>query len=713
MMPPVSKLSRTLGLLACLLGSRVQAELPSIRFDRIQPLGVVAGQTVEVEIAGRDTEEVNALWFDHPGLKAEPTKPGKFKITANAELPEGTYEVRLIGRFGVSNPRLFAVSHELSDVLEVEPNNSVAQAQRVSLNSAIDGVSDGNGQDLYRFSARGGERIAIDCQAQKLDSALDGNLILSSAGGQILATSGDYRGRDPFIDFAVPEDGEYLVTVHDLSYRGGYPYRLLVTTRPYAENVFPRAIEQGKSAELTAIGRNFKTGQFLTATGGEPPLEIVRFPFTMPADLSTTGRFVFQEHPTVHSVLPTAATCTLDGCQVRVPVGAGALHPVALVAAPGPVTLEQEPNNEKSQPQRLQIPAMVSGRFDQPRDADWYSFEVPETGSYAFEVYSERIAGAADPYLVVIDEKDNVVVEFDDYGHRINAFDGHLRDPYGMTNLQAGKSYRVLVQDRYGRGGPRFQYVLALRRPAPDFHVAAIHSENPGPAGTNLARGGSAFLDLVIHQQDGFNGPITISAEGLPPGVHLSPTVVNNNTRGVVVLWADSDAADTQAAVRLIATGDHAGQSLRREVRGTTRVWTEPNLAASQPMRELVIGVRDTAPYSLKLVPDRLTVEAGKKAEVKIVATRHWPDFREKITVIPLGFPGNFNFGSFDIPSGQAEASLVIEVQANTRPGEYTLAALGQAQVPYHKDPKANPKPNTLVSAPSQPVTLNVTAPPK
>jgi len=81
--------------------------------------------------------------------------------------------------------------------------------------------------------------------------------------------------------------------------------------------------------------------------------------------------------------------------------------------------------------------------------------------------------------------------------------------------------------------------------------------------------------------------------------------------------------------------------------------------------------------------------------------------------VIPLGFPGNFNFGSFDIAAGQAEATLAIDVQANTRPGEYTLAVLGQAQVPYNKDPNAAQKPNTLVSTPSQPVTVNVTAPAK
>src|SRR5258708_21384144 len=51
-----------------------RAELPSIRFDRIAPLGAGAGTAVEVEVAGRDIEDVNSLLFDRPGLAAELVK---------------------------------------------------------------------------------------------------------------------------------------------------------------------------------------------------------------------------------------------------------------------------------------------------------------------------------------------------------------------------------------------------------------------------------------------------------------------------------------------------------------------------------------------------------------------------------------------------------------------------------------------------------------
>lgn len=699
--------------------SAIQAELPSIRLDRLQPLGAAVGTSVEVDVSGRDIEDVSALRFDHAGLTAELVKPGKFKISVAADVPEGTYDGRLVGRFGVSNPRQFAVTRGLTDVAEKEPNNYPAEAQTVAVNSAINGVSDGNDHDVFRFAVKKGERIVIDCQAQKLDSPLDANLALFWDNGQLLASNGDYHGRDPFLDFVVPADGEYLVLIHDLSYRGGFPYRLLVTNRPHVENVFPRAVQPGATVELTAFGRNFGNGSKPATNGagadsgaaGEPPLDAIKFPFTVGPELSLPGKFIFREHPTDHSVLPTAATCTLDGFQVVVPVGGGGIRPVNMVLAESAVTLEAEPNDDKQHAQVVSIPATVSGRFDKPRDADWFEVTASAAGQHVIEVFCERIGGRADPYVVVVDDKENVVTELDDFGIRMNAFDGHLRDPNGSVNFEANRKYRVLVQDRYSRGGPQFQYVLAIRKPSPAFHIAAIHSENPGPAGTTMWRGGAAFLDLVIHQRDGFNEPITITAEGLPQGLHAQPTVVNNNSQGKFVLWADADAAEWSGAIRLVATGKQGETMLTREVRPYTRVWSEANIGSSRPTRELVVGIRDKAPYALKIEPEQITVEAGKPAELKLVATRLWPEFQDKISVTPLAFPGNFQLGAFDLPADKTEWPLKITVQNGTRPGPYTLTVLGQAQVPYSKEMKSDAKPKTLVSSPSRPVTITVATP--
>jgi hypothetical protein len=671
-------------------------------------MGAAVGSSVEVEIAGADIEDVKALMFDHPGLRAEHLKDRRFRITVAPDVPVGTYDVRLVGRFGVSNPRLCAVSRGLTELMEKEPNHDTATAQSIPMNSVVNGMSHANREDVYQFSARRGQRVVIECQAGKLDSLMHATLALRSSDGKQLASNSDYNGPDPLIDFVAPGDGEYFISVHDLSFRGGQPYRLIVSDLAQVENVFPRAVQAGKPATVTVYGRNLGPGAKSSAWRIQDlPLEEYQLTITAPSDLFALGSYRFFEHPTSHSVLPTAATCTLTGFQVQPASGKVPANAIPLVVVDTPVTLEVEPNDDPNKPQVIQLPAVVSGRFDRERDADWYQFETSEDGPYAFEVYSERICGRADPYLVVMDDKGNRVAELDDYGHRMNAFDGHLRDPSGMVNLAGKRKYRVLVQDRYRRGGARYQYVLTIHKPVPDFYPAVIHHQNPGPGGTTILRGGAAYLDVVIHHKDGFNGPITFTAEGLPPGLHMLPTTIRD-TRGTFVLWADAEAQEWTGIVKLFATGKQGNATLRREVRSYTRVWTDPGLGSSRPMRALAVAIRPSAPFVLRFPVERIEVEAGKKAEMKVQLSRLWPEFQGKLTALPLAFPGSLKMTNAEIAAGQNEVTVAIQVQPNTAPGEYTVAVLGQAQVPYSKEAKGMQKTNTLVSLPSRPVTLVV-----
>jgi hypothetical protein len=686
------------------------ADLPSPRFDRLTPVGAAAGQIVEVQVLGADIEEVKSLLFDHPGLSAEFVEDRKFKIIVKDDVPAGTYDVRLVGRFGVSNPRLFAVSRGLSDVAETEPNNEPVEAQEVAVNSGINGVSDGNGEDFFLITLQAGQRVVFDCLARRLESQMDANLELSSESGRILASNGDYFGADPFLDFVAPSDGRYVLRVNDLRFRGGFPYRLLISDRPHIETIHPRAIQAGTTAQIEVAGRNLGAGaQPVAFPSDGPPLEKIMLDTAAIVEPVESGRYLFIDHPTGHSVLPTAATCTLNGFQLR-PID-NALNAIPILVSESPVTLEVEPNDSPEQTQKITIPAVVACRLEKPRDGDWFEFQVPENGQYGFEVYSERIDGGSDPFLVVMDDKGNRVSELDDYGHRINAFDGHLRDPSGRVNLSKDRQYRALVQDRYGRGGARYQYVLVIRPEQPDWFAAAIHSQNPGPGGATVWKGSSMYLDVVIHQRDGFNGPISITAEGLPDGVTAAPTVLHNATHGTFVITASESAADWTGEVMLVATSEVNGRKLRREVRPHSKSWNDGGMNSSRPTRKLGLAVRETGPFGLSIEPARVTVEAGKPVELMVKATRHWKDFSAAINLLPLALPGGFSMSSASIGAGGTEAKITITVQNGRLPGDYTMTVLGQAQVPFSKDREATSRPNTLVSLPSIPVTITVPEP--
>jgi hypothetical protein len=145
-------------------------------------------------------------------------------------------------------------------------------------------------------------------------------------------------------------------------------------------------------------------------------------------------------------------------------------------------------------------------------------------------------------------------------------------------------------------------------------------------------------------------------------------------------------------------------------VRPYTRVWNDPSLNSSRPTRELVVAVREQAPFSLRFVPERIEVEAGKPVALKLQLTRHWAAFRGDVNLLPLAMPNSFRLPTQRIAAGQNEITLNLDVPQGARPGDYTLALLGQAQVPFSKDEAmANPPP-TLVSLPSQPLTITVKA---
>lgn len=697
-----------------LTATPVLAELPMPRFDRLAPLGGVAGATVEVEVLGADLDEATRLVFDHPGLSATPVegKDRRFKIAIAADMPTGTYDAWLVGKYGVSNPRIFAVLRDLTDVAEVEPNNSPDKAQALVINSVVHGSSDQNDQDVFRFSARQGQRLTVQCRAGKLDSALDPILTLTNSQGTLIAANGDYFGRDPLIDFVAPADGDYFASLSDLSYRGGHQYELIVSDAPQIENAFPRAVRAGETTELTFFGRNLGGG---AAAGSrrvnDLPLDELRIAVTPPAEVIDRGAFLFREHPTDHTTLPTAATCTLRGFQALTGLPRELGPAVALVVSDHPVSLEREPNDTSETAQRVELPLMASGRLDNARDGDWFEFGPVEAGTYYVDVYCERIGGRADPYVAVVDEQGNRVSELDDYGHRVNAFDGHLRDPSGSVNLAANKKYRLLVQDRYRRGGDRYQYVLSVRKGNPDFFVAAMHRQNPGPGGLTVGRGGASYLDIVIHNQEGFAGPVTIEAENPPAGLQVEPTVIHGNS-GVVVVRADENAPDSLGELRLVATGLRGEEAVRRAVRPYTRVSNDTNYQSSRPMRQLPFAIRDVAPFVVQFDPAVVSVEAGKKVDIRLKLQRRWPDAVNAVNIQPLSFPGNFKLGNQEFKPDMKELTATLEVTGGTRPGEYSLVVQCQSQVPFQKDLKSNAKPNTLVALPSLPLRVTVTAPP-
>ena len=154
------------------------AQLPNARLLTVFPNGAVPAGSVEVTVAGSDLDETTGLHFSHPGITAtakmgEPdkllghTKPiaGQFTVMVHKSVPAGLYELRSVGLYGISNPRVFAVG-TWPEVLEGGDQSTPDKALKIELGTTVNGRATAAAVDYFRFSVAKGQRILCHCVAQ-------------------------------------------------------------------------------------------------------------------------------------------------------------------------------------------------------------------------------------------------------------------------------------------------------------------------------------------------------------------------------------------------------------------------------------------------------------------------------------------------------------------------------------------------------------------
>jgi hypothetical protein len=215
--------------LFCVLGAAsLWAQLPTARLLTVFPPGGKVGSTCEVTVAGIDLDDARVIYFSHSNITAaaQTNGAGKFLVSIGANVPVGTYDARVIGRYGMSNPRAFVVG-DLEEGTEKD-NDSFQSATEVSLGSTMNGRAEAHAVDYFKFQVTSGQRIAISCEAPKIDSRMDPSLILYDDVARELKQS----RRGGLLEFTATRNGPYVVKVHDFLFGGGneHFYRLSIRT---------------------------------------------------------------------------------------------------------------------------------------------------------------------------------------------------------------------------------------------------------------------------------------------------------------------------------------------------------------------------------------------------------------------------------------------------------------------------------------------------
>jgi hypothetical protein len=729
---------------------------------KIHHLGLEITLDTELTVTGSDLEEPESLLFSHPGIKAEYLEPNapppdpkkkekkgrakgasgahKYRVTVDSGVPAGTYDVRFVGKWGISNPRAFVVS-DRNEVNEKEPNNDVPEAQRVPIGTTINGVlASPTDVDYASFIGKKGQRVLLSCLTASIDSRASPLIEVYDPSGRKLAHNRGYRDNDALADLFVPADGEYLVRLSQFAYQGGGPeyfYRLTISSGPWIDAVFPPAIEPGKSTTVTLYGRNLPNSEpagFFTVDGR--PLEKLTVAATAPADAA--GRLTLHDRVDPSTALQDGFEYVFKG-----PNGASNAVPIHLTR--DKLVVKKASGSSQTTPESVAAPCEVAGFITERGSADWYAFEAKKGEQYLIEVIGERGGTSADFFLSVRDGKDpkkDLSGELDDDNDSLHPFGFFTRttDPpaYKFTAPEAGR-YLVVVGCREARvlHGPRTAYRLRISPSKPDFRAVVMPYSRFFQSGSSAWRGGTQAYDVFIHRIDGYAGAVNITASGLPAGVSAKPLTIGPAARwGVFVLTISPDAAPYTGAISLKATGTApGGRSIVRDVRPASVTWGTPQPNQNVPVlarldQSLVLAVRpEKALFAVKpdlekavkkvnnkdeKVPAPLTVKQGEKIQMPVKVNWIAPDKQNVVlSTEPMAQNPQANPITVQVPTqptkDKPEGMINIDVKSNAPPGTYSLSLKGVAQVPYSKS-SSEPKkgPNVPVDEFAEPILVTV-----
>ncbi len=742
-------------LLASLCGgeaARAQQQLPgnalpNPRLATLVPPGAKAGTSVEVTFTGTDLDEPQTLLFSHPSIKAEPVvapappppakpadpkKPApmpppkppvaKFKVVLGADVPPGIHDVRLVNKYGVSNPRAFVVG-DLPEAVEKEPNNDVAEAQRIELNSTVSGaIQTPPDVDYYVFAGKKGQRVVLSCLASSIDSRLHPALEVYDTRGQRLGFNRRYNNNDALLDVTLPQDGDYYARLFEFTHTQGsaeHFYRLTVSTAPWVDAVFPPVAEPGKATQVTVYGRNLPGGVAdPSAVVDGRVLEKITATVAAPADPRAPDRLAFSGH------LPPLVSAQ-SGFEYRVRNAAGVSNPFLITYARAPLVLEAEPNDKPEAPQKVPVPCEIAGRVDRRNDRDWYAFAAKKGDVLAIEVLSDRLGAPTDMKLVVRNPATKSdLVEVDDAPAPPNDAAGlkffvRTEDPavYRFT-APADGDYLLLVVSQTASvlSGPRQFYRVRIAPEHPDFRLVVMPGDHIRPDSGNLLQGGHESFTVLAWRQDGFAGDVTLTAEGLPKGVTCAPQTLAGNQRVTsLVVSAAADAPAWTGTFTVRGSATVKGKAVTHEARPGGITWAvQPGQnipTVSRLDRSLALAVRDKAPFALTTSLDKPALAQGDKATLALKLARLWPDFKQPLQVVLMDPIPNIQFNNnqpMPLAQGKDDATFPVVVSAGAAPGTYNLVLRATAQVAYNKDPTAKQKPNVNVVQASAPLTITI-----
>ncbi len=544
-------LAPSIGLLCC---GALCAAPP--KADSIFPLSGKPGTTFEAVIRGAALKGAYAVWFEGTGASAkvigvEP-EPGaadakrkpadllRVEMRLDATM-EGSYRsFRVLTPGGVSNP-LRVFTHPEPSLLETaSPHDLPRQAQPLpSLPVAVHGrIAEVGEVDYYSFRVAAGEELTFRTLSS---DALDPGLSLYKLTGSWFDP--DRPTRLAFTDEPV--------SYPDLSTEARLRYRF-ATAGEY----------------LIRVNGFWGHG----GAGQEYALRVIRDD-TAP-EIESTSSWTERKW-----------TRDLSTDRMR-QLWSRALPSLAAAAKPIPVVdADAEPTTVPVEPSRIQLPALVTGAIERPGDIDRVKFAVKEGDRLAFEVETpDKTIPLINPYLRVLDSEG--VEAFTNIYSQVNSNGNASKQirPKTQYSFPRGGEFTLEIRDiTASYGDRRMRYKILVRPQVPHMGEVKVSVDC-----LNLEVGKAQKVSIITDQEEGFDGYVIVSMEGLPEGVRAVPaTEVDPDSPPQPPMGKrERFTTKSQKATLVVLAPDPAAPATRMPVMG--RIYAQPVVKGELGTRVLV-----------------------------------------------------------------------------------------------------------------------------
>lgn len=611
---------------------------------------------------------------------------------------------------------------DFDTVKESGVTDSARTAMTVKQNTTVVGVIDRAGDvDYFRFAAKAGDQIGVQVITTQLGSKLDPALVLSDESGTTLADGGAALG------FVIQKAGTYAVGIRDRDFRGGadFTYRLHVGNVPVVTGVFPLAAERGRTTSVRVSGVNLGAADGITAKVAVPA-DVVPGA-KVPVPLTGAAAHAVGKAEVMVAEFPSVIFDPTAGADVRVPGSADGVftkpneaHVARFRAKKGERLIVEVLAQRAGSPVDPVVEILDAAGKPVPRGV----LRATAKTSVTFRDHDGATPGirldawnelAVDDYLFAGGEVMRILAlpkgpdddcQFHQVGGKRLAYfgttpahhalglpvykvelhppgatfppnglpvfpltfrnddggPGYGKDSRVFFDAPADGNYQAHVRDAGGASGPTHAYRVTVRPPRPDFAVSFT------PTAPAVWKGGALPINVTVTRLDGFDGPIQVKFDGLPPGFRAPETFVEAGfTTTAFALSADADATvppDTK--LKLVARARIEGKEITHEAAG--------GLPKAVAVGDIVTTVRQQT----------IAIQPGKETRFTVDITRQGK-FAGRVPVEVRGLPHgvrvqNVGLNGILITERDTSREVVLYAEPWVQPTERPIVVLAKRE---------------------------------